>query len=399
MAEEYSVVVAGHLCLDIVPDMSGISQVSFQQLFLPGRLIVTGPAALTTGGPVSNTGLALHKLGVGTRLMGKVGDDLFGHAMIGIVQSFGAQLADVMIVDPAVSSSYTVIINPPGFDRIFLHCPSANDTFSADDIRYDLLEGARLFHFGYPPLMKLMYSEDGRQCAEVFRRAKQTGVTTSLDMALPDPTSPAGRVDWVKILRATLPHVDVFLPSIEEILYMLRRDTYDVLWRNADGHDILPLVTPALLSDLSDELLALGPKIVGLKLGYRGLYLRTGRRAAIEGLGRARPSNVVAWADQELWTPCFKVNLVGAAGSGDSTIAGFLCALLRDLLPADAVTAAVAVGACNVEAADTLSGVRPWDETLQRVAAGWERHALNIDAPGWRLDGVRQIWRRSGSAA
>jgi len=399
VTSDFSVVVAGHICLDIVPDMRGISQSSFEQLFLPGRLIVTGPAALSTGGPVSNTGLALHKLGVPTRLMGKVGDDLFGQAMIGIVRTFGPQLADGMIVDPAVSSSYTVIISPPGFDRIFLHDPSANDTFGADDIRYDLLKGARLFHFGYPPLMKLMYIDDGRQCAEVFRRAKQTGVTTSLDMALPDPSSPGGRMDWVKILRATLPHVDVFLPSIEEILYMLRRETYDALWHNAKGHDILPLITPALLSDLSDELLELGPKIVGLKLGYRGLYLRTGRRAALEGMGRARPSDAAGWADRELWSPCFKVNLVGAAGSGDSTIAGFLSALLRDLPPDEAVTVAVAVGACNVEAADTLSGVRPWDETLQRVAAGWERHALDLEAPGWRFDSGQQIWRRTGPPA
>jgi sugar/nucleoside kinase (ribokinase family) len=116
-------------------------------------------------------------------------------------------------------------------------------------------------------------------------------------------------------------------------------------------------------------------------------------------MGRARPSDAAGWADRELWSPCFKVNLVGAAGSGDSTIAGFLSALLRDLPPDEAVTVAVAVGACNVEAADTLSGVRPWDETLQRVAAGWERHALDLEAPGWRFDSGQQIWRRTGPPA
>jgi hypothetical protein len=84
--------------------------------------------------------------------------------------------------------------------------------------------------------------------------------------------------------------------------------------------------------------------------------------------------------------------VVGTAGSGDSTIAGFLSALLRDLPPAAALTAAVAVGACNVEAADTLSGVRPWDEMLRRVASGWERHELRLDAPGWRFDAVSGLW-------
>jgi sugar/nucleoside kinase (ribokinase family) len=87
--------------------------------------------------------------------------------------------------------------------------------------------------------------------------------------------------------------------------------------------------------------------------------------------------------------------VVGTAGSGDATIAGFLSALLRDMTPEDAVNAAVAVGACNVEAADTLSGFRPWEETLHRVAAGWRRRPENVSAPGWRFDDRHGLWIRS----
>ena len=50
--------------------------------FAPGRLLQIGPATFSTGGPVSNTGLALHRLGIATRLMGKVGDDLLGQAAL-----------------------------------------------------------------------------------------------------------------------------------------------------------------------------------------------------------------------------------------------------------------------------------------------------------------------------
>jgi sugar/nucleoside kinase (ribokinase family) len=369
----YDAVVAGHLCLDIIPQLSGLPAGEFMKLFAPGRLVEVGPSALMTGGPVSNTGLALHRLGIATRLMGKVGADLFGQAVGQIVASFGPGLADGMVVDPAVSTSYTIVVNPPGVDRMFLHCPGANDTFGAADVRYDVVAGGRLFHFGYPPLMRLMYADAGVQLSEIFRQARATGVTTSLDMAFPDPSSAAGRADWPQIVRRTLPYVDVFLPSIEEILFMLRRPTYEALLRSASGGDILPLITPQMLTDLSGELLALGAKIVALKLGYRGLYLRTADRQALEGLGRGRPANLAAWADRELWTPCFQVDVVGTAGSGDATIAGFLAAFLRDMTPEEAVTMAVAVGACNVEAADTLSGIRPWDETLRRVAAGWPR--------------------------
>ena len=87
-------------------------------------------------------------------------------------------------------------------------------------------------------------------------------------------------------------------------------------------------------------------------------------------------------------------SFVGAAGSGDATIAGFLAALLRNRPLAEAVTAAVAVGACNVEAADTLSGVRSWAETQGRLAGGWARHPMESPGDGWRYDEGHLLWRR-----
>jgi sugar/nucleoside kinase (ribokinase family) len=386
-------VVAGHLCLDVLPQILANTAEEFRASFGPGRLMFVGPIAFSTGGAVSNTGIALHKLGIPVRLMGKIGSDLFGRMVEQVIASFGDGLADGFVVDPEVSTSYTLIVNPPGIDRFFMHCPATNDTFKADDVRYEEVAAARLFHFGYPSIMRQMYVDEGAQAVEMFRKARQTGATTSLDMAYPDPNSPAGQANWPRILSKLLPYVDVYLPSIEETLAMLRQDTLAALHKQAGDGDILPLITPQLLSDVSGQLLGLGVKVVVLKMGYRGLYVRTAGREAIEGMGRARPFDPAAWADQELWTACFKVKLVGAAGAGDSTIAGFLGGLLRGLTLAEATTAAVAVGACNVEAADTLSGVRSWDETLQRVAAGWPRRDLRIDAPGWRFDAQVGLWR------
>jgi sugar/nucleoside kinase (ribokinase family) len=387
-------VVARHLCLDLIPDLSGCAKDQFAAAFQPGTLLEIGPVDYCTGGPVSNTGLALTRLGIPTRLMGKVGDDLLGRAVQAYFRTYRADLVDAMVVDPAVRTSYTIVITPPGVDRAFLHYPGANDTFGAHDIRYDVLRDARLFHFGYPPLMKRMYEGGGIELTQVFRHAKETGITTSLDMALPDLSSPAGRADWPTILHSVLPHVDVFLPSIEEILFMLRPATYQALCLEAGGSHILPSIRPDLLSHLGQELIALGVKIVALKLGDRGLYLRTAEPSSLAMLGRARPSDLAAWADRELWTPCFQVDVVGTTGAGDATISGFLSALLRSLSPEEAVTAAVAVGACNVEAADALSGIRTWDETWQRVRAGWARHELAVDAPGWELDDRYQLWVR-----
>ncbi len=383
---EFEAIVAGHICLDIIPQIPA-GQGGLAALLTPGRLNAVGPAVVATGGPVSNTGLALHKLGIATRLMGKVGDDLFGLAIRRIVDAFGPGLADGMIVDPTVTSSYTVVVNVPGVDRIFLHHTGANDTFTANDVRYELAEQARLFHFGYPPLMRAMFEEDGRELAELFRRVKETGCTTSLDLALPDPASPAGRADWAAILCATMPFVDICAPSLDELLYMLRREVYDA----AQTAGTLP-ATPAVLDDLASQLLTWGASIVLLKLGDQGAYLRTAGRSVLAEMGRARPADPGAWADRELWAPCFQAQLVGTTGSGDATIAGFLAALLRGMGPEDALTAAVAVGACNVEAADALSGLRTWEETQARIAAGWPQHQLDLAAYGWRRDAGRGLW-------
>ncbi len=395
MTQRWDAVVAGHICLDVIPDLSGLGAAPLSALLRPGQLVEVGDPALATGGPVSNTGLALHILGMKTQLMGKLGDDPLGSVVRQIVADHGAGLADGMVVDPEAATSYSIIISPPGIDRIFLHSPGANNTFGAADVRYDVVAQARLFHFGYPPLMRRMYADDGAELIEIYRRVRALEVTTSLDMAMPDPATDAGRADWVTILEGVLPFVDVFLPSVEEILFMLRRSQYDAFVHEVNGDSVLSLVTPALLSDLSDELLSLGGRVVGLKLGDRGFYLRTASETEIGAMGAAAPADPSDWADRELWVPCFKTHVVGTTGAGDATIAGFLAALLRGLPVKDAARMAVAVGACNVEAADALGGLRSWEETEARVAEGWPQRELTLIAPGWHHDQVHGLWEQT----
>jgi sugar/nucleoside kinase (ribokinase family) len=130
-----------------------------------------------------------------------------------------------------------------------------------------------------------------------------------------------------------------------------------------------------------------------IKLGARGAYLCTTGMKALAQLGRAAPTDWAAWADREVWAPCFDVEVVGTTGSGDATIAGFLSALLRDAGPEEAMTMAVAVGACNVEAPDALSGLRSWEDTARRIAQGWPRQPVALDAPGWVWDAHFDLWR------
>ncbi|MCP4165817.1 MAG: carbohydrate kinase family protein [Chloroflexi bacterium] len=382
-------VVAGHICLDVFPDLSHGAKESIARIFTPGRLVEVGDVTFSAGGPVANTGLALNRLGINTLLMGKVGDDLYGNKICHLVAKADPQLADGMIVDSHLSTSYTIVINPPQIDRIFLHFPGANDTFGPDDVSYDLVARAKIFHFGYPPIMKSMYRNGGENLTETFRRAKTTGVTTSLDMSLPDASSESGQVDWKTILANTLPYVDLILPSVEEILFMLQRSRHQEM---AKADDLLEQITPGLLSELSERLLDLGVRIVVIKLGHRGLYVRTGSETVLADMGRACPSDITAWANREIWAPAFRVVEVGAAGSGDAAISGFLAALLRDPSLEKAAIMATAVGAYNVEEIDSLSGIRTWQETQERIEAGWDKRKLEIQESGWGFDKTHQLW-------
>ena len=141
-------------------------------------------------------------------------------------------------------------------------------------------------------------------------------------------------------------------------------------------------------------MLGMGAKIVAIKMGEQGLYLRSSEAATLANLGRCKISNIKAWAEREIWAPCFVAQVAGTTGAGDATIAGFLLGILRDMSPQATLTSACAVGACSVETVDAVSGVRSWTETQKRLAAGWPRLpiALDMTRAGWRWDDTEQVW-------
>ncbi|WP_246067547.1 carbohydrate kinase family protein [Paenibacillus koleovorans] len=392
------VVVAGHICLDIIPQMQRETAggASGDPFFVPGKLVDIGPAVTSTGGAVPNTGLALHRLGVPVRLMGKLGGDLFGRSIQDLLEREGEGLSAGLIVSPEAMTSYTIVVSPPGEDRMFLHCPGANDTFSAADVREADVASARLFHFGYPPLMKGMFEHGGRELVDIFARVKAQGVTTSLDMARPDPNSPSGRVEWLSLLERLLPQVDVFLPSFEELLFMLERDRYLELDRELGAGRVLEALDDAMLRRLADRLLGLGAAIVGIKLGEYGLYVKTTADASrLRAIGACwRGEAAPGWLDRELLAPCYAVVVTGTTGAGDCTIAGFLAGLLQGLPLERIALGAVAVGACNVERPDATSGIPSWDAVERRMAAGWEQRQMDVprDETRWHRHETNGLW-------
>ena len=364
------VISAGHICLDITPVFPAEKQVDrLSSLLIPGKLIQTEAAAVHTGGSVANTGLALKILGCDVTLMGKVGNDAFGMMIRHILKRYGA---GGLLTDPESSTSYTVVLAVPGLDRIFLHNPGANDTFAGKDIPDDALEDAALFHFGYPPLMQRTWENGGTELTAMFRRMKEKGIATSLDLAAVDPGSPAGRADWEAILSGVLPWVDFFVPSFEELCWMLDREKYNRL--SEEGRDMtegLNMEEEAL--PLAEKLLSMGCRIVMIKCGTSGMLLRTAGRKAVAGIGSRLELDAERWCDQLVLQPCFKADVVrSATGAGDTSIAAFLAAVLEGKGPAACIALAAAEGACCVTAYDALSGLKPLDELEERIRKGWQ---------------------------
>ncbi len=389
-------IVAGYTCLDIIPDLSSYPEGQFQHYFQPRRLLQAKGVTLTPGGVVSNTGLTLHRLGVPVRLIGKIGDDLFGRAVQNLIREDGAQLADDLVIDPSQPTACTIIINPPGYDRAFLHNPGANDTFYASDLPREILQGGDLFHFGYPTVMRSIYRGDGGELVSILQRARRAGLTTALDFTLPDPNSSAGQVDWREILANALPYVDLFLPSLEELIFLLDRDTFDQMCTKINT-PMIDAVTPNLLSALAEHVLDFGVKAVLVKFGHRGLYLRTASEERWKKGGRGLDGLDERWHDREIWVPAFITEIRGTTDAGDAAVAGFIASILKEADPGTALKMAAAVGACCVETGRVHSEIGTWEQTKARFTSGWESHPLDLSPYGWHQDQLRGFWEKDNA--
>ena len=383
-AASVDVVVAGHICLDIIPKL-GAKQSRPEDLFVPGGLVHIGPAMLALGGCVANTGLALHRLGAKTRCVGKVGDDLLGKAILESLRAHDPALPEAMVVAPGEATSYTIVLSPPNVDRSFLHCQGANDTFVANDLHESCWRQSRILHFGYPPLMRSIVADAGRGLAQKFAAVQAAGALVTLDMAMPAAGSDAAPVDWRQWLGNVLPHVDVFLPSYDELGVMLADEDEP---RHAPAD-----IDTTTLARLAEELLGLGVPIVVIKLGDQGLYLRSSDQVAqLANRAAWRTFSWLAWQNREILAPCFNVEVIGTTGSGDCTIAGFLMGLLQGYGPEAALRSATAVGAYCVQSADATSNIPPWVGVADDALRTWTQREPQFSLDDWRRCATRGVY-------
>ena len=372
--DKKKVIAAGHICIDITPIFPSEKVEHVNDILKPGRLIEMDNVSVSTGGSVANTGLALKLLGADVSLMGKIGNDDFGKLILNILKKYDAE--DGMLVCDGENTSYSVVLSIPGIDRIFLHDPGANATFCADDVPREALNDAALFHFGYPPLMKNMYRNSGYELIQLMRRAKEAQVATSLDFTSIDENAETGKVDWLFVLGQLIPYVDFFVPSVEELCYMLDKERFYTWQERAGGKDITEILdVDADVKPLADKCMQLGAKVLLIKCGAKGMYYRTANKEILQQVGANVELDIDAWADKEGFEKSFKPERIASGtGAGDTSIAAFLTAMLEGSTVEESVQLAAATGANCVASYDALGGLKSLDELRTKIAAGWDKN-------------------------
>jgi sugar/nucleoside kinase (ribokinase family) len=277
-----------------------------------GKLVLFDQLELHTGGCANNTAIALSRLGIPTRALGKIGRDAFGDFVLQRLTEAGVDTEGMIRTD--ANTSFTFVMVGSDGERTFFHTIGANAELTAADVRLGLIEDAKVLHVAGTFLMP---GFDGEPTAELLRWARGRGIVTALDTTWDS----SGR--WLDTVRDALPHLDFFLPSIEEARAMTGRDDPD---------------------DVAQALLDLGAGTVALKLGADGSYVRN--------------------ADGDIRIPAIPVDAVDTTGAGDAYVGGFLAgqAMGWDLERCGRLGSAT--GAACVTAIGTTPGLRSLDDTL-----------------------------------
>jgi sugar/nucleoside kinase (ribokinase family) len=334
----HSVLVAGHLCIDITPELSRVPEL------VPGQLYEIGSAQLTLGGCVANTGLALASAGVPTRVCGMVGNDPLGEIIRRLLGEHGVDMGGVT-TRPGAATSYTIVLQLPDHDRTFWHHPGANAVFTGREMA---LEGVDVFHLGYPPLLPALLADDAAGLLDLLKEARSRQITTSLDLAVVDRRSRAAEVDWRRLFARIMPYVDIATPSIDDLTSAL---------------GIAPTPEDDLVEECARRLVDDGCAVAVVSAGARGAYAVSAGADRLAMAGAALSSVRSTWSSTAEWVPAAAPErVVSTTGAGDAASAGLLYGLAQGTGIRRATRLAARFAAANLE------GKRPSAEEASRWA-------------------------------
>src|SRR5512133_358436 len=347
MMAMHSVLVAGHLCIDITPELADVPEL------VPGQLYEIGSAELTLGGCVANTGLALASAGVPTRVCSRVGNDPLGEIARRLLAEQGVDLEGVTTT-AGTATSYSIVLQLPGRDRTFWHHPGANAVFTGQEVS---LDGVDILHFGYPPLLPALLADDATPLLNLLKEARGRQITTSLDLAVVDRRSRAAEVDWRRVFARIMPYVDIATPSIDDL-------TSALAIARTPNDDLVEEGARRLVDD--------GCAVAVVSAGARGAYAVSAGADRLAVAGAALSSVRSTWNSTAEWVSAAEPRLVvSTTGAGDAASAGLLFGLAQGAGIRRATRLAARFAAATIE------GKRPSAEEARRWAA--ELAAAGLD--------------------
>lgn len=171
MKETYDVVALGELLIDFTEN--GLSSQG-------NPLLEANP-----GGAPCNVLAMLNKLGRKTAFIGKVGCDQFGKQLRDVVEKSGTDVANLQM-DEKVHTTLAFVHTQPDGDRefSFYRNPGADMMLTKEEVNPEIIQSARIFHFGTLSSTHPEVREATRYAIDV---AKEEGVLISFDPNLREP--------------------------------------------------------------------------------------------------------------------------------------------------------------------------------------------------------------------
>ncbi len=230
------------------------------------------------GGSAANLCVALARIGLNSRFIGRVGDDPFGHFLI---DNFRKEKVDIsqLQIDGKVGTGLQFIAITRDGERTMYGFRGANIYLAADEINMNPVKSSRIFHIsGYA----LLRDPQRKTTIKILKVARGAGALVSLDVGVLPATRATNRV--CSILRCV------------DILFLGEREAS-------------ALVGTSKPEKAARDLLKFGPKIVALKLGRKGCFILTEM--------------------EKVRFPAFPIKVVDTTGAGDAFDAGFLTGVIE----------------------------------------------------------------------
>lgn len=137
------------------------------------------------GGAPCNVLAMLKKLGDSCAFVGKVGDDLFGRQLRGVVRGAGIDVSH-MVMDARAHTTLAFVHTGPDGDRdfSFYRDPGADMLLTEGELPLETLESCRIFHFGS---LSLTHAGVRAATRRAVAAAKRGGALISFDPNLRPP--------------------------------------------------------------------------------------------------------------------------------------------------------------------------------------------------------------------